>query len=67
MSKESSNGDAATTVKGLLVTVFDVAPSDLTLSAPTVQERQTTTLTGSFHDPGSADTHTVLIDWGDPE
>ena len=29
------------------------------------RERQSTTLSGSFTDPGTLDTHTVDINWGD--
>src|SRR5690242_12744835 len=30
-----------------------------------IDENDRTTLTGSFTDPGTLDTHTVTIDWGD--
>jgi hypothetical protein len=47
--------------------VTDVAPSNLllTLTGATITEGGTVTLAGSFQDPGSLDTHTVAIDWGD--
>jgi hypothetical protein len=47
--------------------VANVAPAvaDLSLSANTIDENGTTTLSGVFTDPGSRDVHTVLIDWGD--
>ncbi len=37
----------------------------LSLSATTLPEGGSTTLTGSFTDPGFVDTHTVTINWGD--
>jgi 6-phosphogluconolactonase (cycloisomerase 2 family) len=49
------------------VTVDDVVPANVAvqLSSTTLNEGDSTTLTGSFTDPGTLDTHTVLIDWGD--
>src|SRR5207302_8342111 len=49
------------------VEVDNVAPANLALSAsPTkINENGTTTLSGSFTDPGTQDTHTVVITWGD--
>lgn len=49
------------------VTVNNVAPdiTDLSLSATTINENEETSLSGSFADPGTLDTHTVEIDWGD--
>ena len=49
------------------VTVNNVAPSDLTanLSDDEINEGDSTTLGGSFTDPGTQDTHTVTIVWGD--
>src|SRR5262249_9944464 len=42
------------------------APSNLTVStSATVNMGETATLTGSFTDPGTLDTHTLLINWGD--
>ena len=49
-----------------LVTVNNAAPSIVSIQAPpTVSENAPVTLTGSFADDGSEDTHTVLVDWGD--
>src|SRR5439155_27296522 len=47
--------------------VNNVAPSNvhLALSAATIGENGSTTLSGSFADPGTLDTHTVVINWGD--
>ena len=47
------------------VTVTNVAPSLSDLSATTVEENGTSTLTGTITDPGTLDTFTVLVDWGD--
>ena len=49
------------------VTVNNVAPSNvsLSLSAPTINENGSTMLSGTFTDPGTLDTHTVTINWGD--
>jgi hypothetical protein len=49
------------------VTVNNVAPTavNLSLSATTINENGSTTLGGSFTDPGTLDTHTVVIAWGD--
>ncbi len=51
----------------LAVGVFNLAPSNLsvTLSPTQLSVGDTTTLTGSFADPGTLDTQTVSIDWGD--
>jgi hypothetical protein len=49
------------------VVVNNVAPANVSLSADpaTVNENDTTTVTGSFTDPGTLDTHTVDLSWGD--
>jgi len=50
------------------VTVNNVAPYDLALIlVPTVpiNENDVAKLSGTFKDPGTLDTHTVEIDWGD--
>jgi hypothetical protein len=48
------------------VAVSNVPPSNLVLEAPlTANEGDTTTLTGFFADPGTLDTHTVVVQWGD--
>ena len=55
--------------ESILVTTNNVAPvihdSDLSVSQTSFNEGATTTLSGSFTDPGTLDTHTVTIDWGD--
>jgi PKD repeat protein/methionine-rich copper-binding protein CopC len=48
------------------VTVKNVAPSNVQLDPVTmINEDQTATLNLTFDDPGTLDTHTVEIDWGD--
>lgn len=49
------------------VAVVNVAPlvTDLTLPSAPVDETDTSTVSGTVTDPGSLDTHTVLVDWGD--
>src|SRR5262249_25002555 len=49
------------------VTVRNAAPtvSGMTLSQTTVQENNSVTVTGTYADVGSLDTHTVTINWGD--
>ena len=57
---DQASVDGNTTAK-----VNNVAPSGLQLSATEANENDLTSLTGSFADPGSLDSHKVLIDWGD--
>ena len=47
--------------------VVNVAPSisDIELSPDSVDEASLATLTGRIVDPGTLDTHTVVVDWGD--
>src|SRR5437016_4698670 len=58
---------AVSPAAGASVTVTNVAPANvsLSLSAPSINENGTTTLSGSFTDPGTLDTHTVTVNWGD--
>jgi len=60
--------DASHTVTaGASVSPTNVAPvvGTLSLSPSSVVDHQTVTLTGSFTDPGTADTFTLTVDWGD--
>ncbi len=43
----------------------NVAPSNLALAMSPVAEGRSSTLTASFTDPDSGDTHTATVDWGD--
>src|SRR5439155_325658 len=49
------------------VTVANVAPANVSLSVSpaSINENGSTTLSGTFTDPGTLDTHTVSINWGD--
>jgi uncharacterized delta-60 repeat protein len=60
-----SFGATATTT--FTYTVLNVAPSNVSLglSATLISENGSTTLSGSFADPGILDTHTITINWGD--
>src|SRR5262249_32209613 len=49
------------------VTVSNVAPSNVVLNSGSINENGTFTLNGSFTDPGTQDTHTVVITWGPGE
>jgi len=62
-----SDGSQASTNATLSVVVSNVAPANLnlSLSAPIINENSSTSLSGTFTDPGPLDTHTVVINWGD--
>ncbi|TMQ31844.1 MAG: hypothetical protein E6K70_21825 [Planctomycetota bacterium] len=62
-----SDAATASASAAMTVTVNDVPPANvlLTLSSATLNENDSTSLTGSFTDPGIFDTHTVNIQWGD--
>ena len=49
------------------MTINNVAPAvDRVRPTPgAINENGSTTLSGSFTDPGASDTHTVVINWGD--
>src|SRR6185369_12177639 len=56
-------GVGSTTVK-----VDNISPTIQSLSPPgSINENDTLTLTGAFYDPGTLDTHTVVINWGQTE
>jgi hypothetical protein len=52
---------------GTSVVVSNVAPANvaLTPSPAVINENDTTTVSGGFTDPGTLDTHTVDLSWGD--
>src|SRR5205807_1962625 len=58
--RDGGSTDYATTL-----VVNNAAPSAVQVSAPAINENGTATLTGSFTDPGTLDSHTVVIGWGD--
>ncbi len=57
---DTGSVSAATTV-----TVNNVDPVIVSYNAPVINEDGTATISGSFSDVGSLDTHTVTISWGD--
>ncbi len=60
---DDDGGEASATVPAL---VNNVAPSNLQIGAlGTINENGLAQLNLSFDDPGSLDTHTVQVDWGD--
>ncbi|HEY3081557.1 MAG TPA: DUF4082 domain-containing protein, partial [Chloroflexota bacterium] len=64
--KDGGVGTATTSI-----TATNVAPSglirNLNVSWTSIGEGDTVTVSGSFVDPGSADTHTLVIDWGNQD
>ncbi|MCC6123956.1 MAG: right-handed parallel beta-helix repeat-containing protein, partial [Pirellulales bacterium] len=47
------------------ITLHNVAPVIDSLSATSMSEDGTVTLSGTYHDDGTLDTHTLTIDWGE--
>ncbi len=47
------------------LTVNNVAPALSALAATAINENGTTTLSGTITDPGTADTFSLVVDWGD--
>lgn len=60
------DNDNLTDVGNTWVTVNNVAPDITNLAATAINENDETTLAATFFDPGTRDTHTVVIDWDDP-
>jgi hypothetical protein len=62
-----ADGAGGTVSGSAAVKVDDVAPSNLALlpGATTISEGDSVSLSGSFLDPGTKDSHTVTINWGD--
>src|SRR5439155_21458978 len=60
--KDGGSASGSTSVQ-----VKNVAPTNLALtrSATSINEGGSVSLGGSFTDPGTLDTHTVVINWGD--
>jgi hypothetical protein len=62
----TDNGTPALSdAKSFVITVNNVAPSNVLGNADSINENDSATLQGRFFDPGILDTHTVVIDWGD--
>src|SRR5205814_1577928 len=63
-----TDDDGGTGSSVVTVTVNNVAPVVTSLTpASAVNEDDTYTLAGTFHDPGTLDTHAVVIAWGPGE
>ncbi|MBI5855253.1 MAG: PKD domain-containing protein [Nitrospirae bacterium] len=64
-----NDGDSPDVQDSFLVTVANVAPtfSALNLSAATIVEGNSVTVTGAIVDPGTQDAHTITINWGTGE
>jgi PKD repeat protein len=62
-----TDGGGLSVAGGTTVTASNVPPSlgELTFSPSAVTDHQTVTVSGSYTDPGTSDTFTVLVDWGD--
>jgi PKD repeat protein len=62
-----TDGGGLSVAGGTTITATNVMPSLSTLvfSPSTVTDHQTVTVSGTFTDPGTADTHTVTFAWGD--
>src|SRR5207245_2721015 len=60
--KDGASGSGTTSVA-----VNNVAPAQLAVNLSTtfIHENDTVALSGSFADPGTLDTHTIVVDWGD--
>jgi hypothetical protein len=61
-----TDDDTGTDHKSFVVTVVNVDPLLGNLSATTTPENGITTLTGTITDPGSLDSFTLQVNWGDP-
>lgn len=61
---DSDNG-AGSARQSLEVRALNRPPSGLTLTATSPTRGSPATLTGSFDDPDTTDTHTVSVNWGD--
>jgi hypothetical protein len=62
-----TDDDGGWDIDTLQVTVYNVAPNITNFIGPIdpVQNGTSITINGSFYDPGTLDTHTAIIDWGD--
>jgi Ca2+-binding RTX toxin-like protein len=61
-----TDDDTGTTTRSTPVTANNVAPVLGDLKATPVEENGTTTLTGTITDPGTLDSFTLVVNWGDP-
>jgi hypothetical protein len=61
-----ADDDLGTDEAEIKVTVNNVAPVLEDLHTTTIQENGTTTLKGTITDPGTLDSFTLVVNWGDP-
>ncbi len=61
-----SSGGGGSDTESISITVNNVAPTLSGLSATAINENGVTTLTGTLSDPGTLDTFTLTVNWGDP-
>ena len=62
---EFQMGDSGTDQAKIDITVNNIDPVIVSVNAPLINEDGTATVTGSFTDVSTLDTHTAVIDWGD--
>jgi hypothetical protein len=60
-----TDDDTGTDTGSTATTISNVDPVILSLSATSVDENGTVTLSGTYSDVGSQDTHTLTINWGE--
>src|SRR5439155_11112425 len=62
-----SDNHGVSATSPVTIAITNVAPANVSpiLSAGSIDENGSTTLSGSFTDLGSLDTHAVVINWGD--
>jgi DNA/RNA endonuclease G (NUC1) len=62
-----SDRSGATGSDSRTINVTNVAPviTSASLSSAAIDENGSVTISGAFTDPGTADTHTVIVNWGD--
>src|SRR5205814_1864234 len=61
-----TDDDSGADVASATTTVKNVAPTITSLNVtPTIDENGTVTLTGTFTDPGTQDSYTLVINWGE--
>ncbi len=61
-----TDDDTGEDLESVAVTVNNVAPTLGDLATTAIDENGVTTLTGSINDPGSLDSFTLVVNWGDP-
>lgn len=61
----ANDGNGGVATASFTVAVTNVAPTVTFSVTPTLAETQTASLTGAIVDPGTLDSHTVTIAWGD--